>query len=326
MPSEDVVVEIHPGRRQNGQAGPPSPPGITAAALQNLAFPAVRWVLHPYIPQGLTLFVGKPKGGKSWLMLGVAIAVATGGHSLGDALCTQGDVLYAALEDSERRLKDRMRKLMGARTWPDRLTFWTSISRIEAGGGDELRAWIRAQPDPRLIIIDTFAKVRSPKGRDETAYDADYRAIGVLKAIADETGVAIIVVHHVRKMDADDPLDAVSGTSGLTGAADTILVLKRETAGVTLFGRGRDIEEVEVAMDFDRKTCRWSVLGSASEVRSSKGRAQILEALREEDCALTPVQLATVTGQSRVGVRRLVTKMAKAGELSRPERGKYGLP
>lgn len=324
MPIEDVAVEIHPGRRRNGQAGPPPPPGITAAALKGLSFLPVRWVVHPYVPQGLTLFVGKPKGGKSWLMLSTAIAVATGGYGLGDSLCNQGDVLYAALEDSERRLQDRMRKLLGNVDWPARLTFWTSMSRIEAGGGDELRAWIRAQPDPRLIIIDTFAKGRSPKGRDETAYDADYRAIGVLKTIADETGVAIVVVHHVRKMDADDPLDAVSGTSGLTGAADTILVLRRETAGVTLFGRGRDIEEAEVAMEFDRKTCRWRVLGSASEVRMSKERTQVLDALRDEGCALTPVEIATVTGQSRVGVRRLVTKMAQAGELKRLERGKYG--
>ncbi len=327
--ADAVVIEHHPARFNGRQLDAPNrsglPASITAAALQNKHFDPVRWVVPRYIPQGLTMLAAKPKIGKSWLMLGTAIACASGGYTLGQ-VCAQGDVLYAALEDGERRLKARMEIACPDREpWPTSLEFWTEMKRLELGGTDQLRAWITAANDPRLIIIDTFAKIRSPKAKEETAYEADYRQAGQLKAIADETGVAIVIVHHVRKMEADDPLDAVSGTTGLTGALDTILVMKREAANVVLYGRGRDIEEIDIAMEFQRDICRWRVLGDACEVRMSDERKQIIQAITE-DGAMTPAEISAVTGRARVAVRRLVTKMAKAGDLSRPEKAKYGLP
>jgi len=303
------------------------PRGITAADLQDRHFEPIRWVCDPYIPQGMTLLAAKPKIGKSWLMLDVAVAVARGALTLGDRRCIEGDVLYASLEDSERRLKTRMAKVCPSRgPWPSRLTFWTEMQPLEAGGIRQLADWVNRMPDPRLIIVDTFAKIRSPKGREETSYEADYRQAGALKRFADETGVAVVVVHHVRKMEAEDPLDAVSGTTGLTGAVDTILIMKREASGVVLYGRGRDIEEIEVAIEFQKDSCRWSVLGDAAEVRMSGERLQIIDALRTEGVPLTPAEIAAVTGMARVAVRRLVTKMAKAGELKRGEKAKYALP
>ena len=57
-----------------------------------------------------------------------------------------------------------------------------------------------------------------------------------------EIGIAIVVVHHTRKASADDPLDRVSGTTGLTGAADSVITMSRSRV---LEVRGRDIEETE---------------------------------------------------------------------------------
>ncbi|HXQ45299.1 MAG TPA: AAA family ATPase, partial [Caulobacteraceae bacterium] len=244
-------------------------------------FPPIRWVVDAYIPTGFTLIAAKPKIGKSWLMLDIAVAVASGGYTLGDKHCVEGDVLYGALEDSQRRLKERMRKVIPHRgPWPRRLTLWTEMRPLEDGGLEQIEAWAKDAPDPRLIVIDTFAKVRSPKARDETAYEGDYRQGGALKGLSDRIGVAIIAVQHQRKMDADDPLDTVSGTTGLTGCADTILVMKREAAGVVLYGRGRDIEEIEIAMEFQRDICRWRVLGEAAEVRMSDERSTVFNAFR----------------------------------------------
>src|SRR5258707_4927200 len=80
-------------------------------------------------------------------------------------------------------------------------------------------------------------------------------------------------------MEADDPFDMVSGTNGLTGAADTILVLKRQAGNVTLHARGRDIEEKETACQFSKDTCRWTLLGESDAVHSSSERTTVLEAL-----------------------------------------------
>ena len=144
-----------------------------------------------------------------------------------------------------------------------------------------------------------------------------------LHRIANEHGIAIVLVHHVRKMDADDPLDMVSGTTGLTGAVDTVLVLTRDSNGVTLYGRGRDIEEIETAVSFDRETGRWSILGAASEVHRSDERKAILDALRDTGTPMGPGEIAAATGMKNENVRFLLHKMQKAGEVEKRSRGQY---
>src|SRR5215218_278488 len=105
---------------------PPADEGIgfSAAELQHMRFPPIKYVVPGYIAEGLTLFAGKPKLGKSWLLLHAAIAVARGGYTLGDVECVEGDVLYCALEDNKRRLQSRMSKLVQTfQPWPKRLRF-----------------------------------------------------------------------------------------------------------------------------------------------------------------------------------------------------------
>ena len=257
----------------------------------------MQYVVPDIIPSGLTLVAGKPKIGKSWLALDLCLSVAHGGFTLGDRHCIKGAVLYAALEDSERRLKLRLQKTARADPWPDNLDLWTEMKPLEDGGLDQLRQWIATAEDPRLIDRHI------PEGPQHQAdqrvdYEADYRQAGALKQLSDETGVAIMVTHHVRKMDAEDPLDLVSGTTGLTAAVDTVLVFKREGGGVTLYGLGRDIEALELAVSLDKRTCRWSVLGDADEVRVSSERRAILDALAKAGEPMTAKLVSDVTGQS----------------------------
>ena len=73
-----------------------------AAELRGKTFPPIRFVA-PFIAEGCTILAGRPKIGKSWLMLATGLDVA----------CDGGDVLYLALEDNERRLQTRMAKLLG---------------------------------------------------------------------------------------------------------------------------------------------------------------------------------------------------------------------
>ena len=258
-------------------------------------------------------------------MLQAAIAVALG-EVIFETRCEPGDVLYAALEDNPRRIQSRMDKLRGHRPWPARLTFRCEMPGLSEGGLDVIRDWAASVERPRLAIIDVLAKVRPSRGREEGNYEADYRAVSGLKAVCDELGIAVVLVHHVRKMDADDPLDTVSGTTGLTGAVDSTLVLSRTSEGVTLQGRGRDITEVDAAVKFDRETCRWSFLGEASEVRRSDERRLILDALREATEPMSPREIADATDHPYDAVRRLLMKMSQAGEVTKAKRGSYSYP
>jgi RecA-family ATPase len=190
-----------------------------------MTFPPIKYVVPGILVEGLTLFAGKPKIGKSWLLLHAAIAVARSGFTLGDIKCIEGDVLYCALEDNLRRLQSRMTKLLRMQPWPKRLEFRCEMPRLTEGGLDVIKTWIKNAKHPRLIIIDILARVRSAKKKDQQQYDADYDCVVELRKLANEHGIAVVVVHHQRKMDADDPFDTISGTLGLTGVPDSVLVL-----------------------------------------------------------------------------------------------------
>ena len=303
---------------------------VSAATLRQKVFPPIQWVVEGYIAEGCTLLAGRPKLGKSWLVLEAALAVASGTDCLGGIQCEAGDVLYLALEDNERRLHKRIDKLYGiySDTWPNRLDIATAWSRANEGGLDAIRDWIRSKERPRLIGVDVLAQFRPLRGAQEGLYDTDYSAIKGLQEIACEFNVAIVIVHHTRKQGSDvDPFEKVSGSLGLSGAADTTLVLDRDSNGCTLYGRGRDVEEIESAVTFDPAQCRWLVLGKASEVRRSDERSAIIDALQESDEPMTPKDVMLATG---IGSRNLADvtlfRMAKAGEIVKAGRGLYTLP
>ncbi|MCB1502638.1 MAG: AAA family ATPase [Bauldia sp.] len=315
---------------------PGKPPScITARELCDLEFAPIKFVVPGYVVEGLTLLAGKPKIGKSWLSMDIALAVSAGGECLGGIGCEQGDVLYLALEDNRRRLQSRIRKLWqieALANWtpvPERLHLATEWPRANEGGVAAIRQWIDQHPGARLVIVDVLAMFKAiAKRHDQTLYEADYLAIKELQALAMETGVAFIVVHHTRKSGAEsDPFEKVSGTLGLSGAADTTIILDRDQNGCTLYGRGRDIEEIETAVEFDRQFCRWRALGNATEVRRTDERSVILTALTDNREPMSPAEVADVLGLSRNNVRQLLFKMAKAGEVVKAGRkGQYAHP
>ena len=298
---------------------------FSAKALQGMKLPPLRYIVPGLLPAGVTLFAGKPKIGKSWLMLSTAVAKADGGLALGGLRCQPGDVLYCALEDNERRLQDRMHKLQIAR-WPERLSFCLHMPRLDAGGLEMIREWAKTAEHPSLVIIDTLARVRSRNGKNQsTQYAVDYGELSELQTLALELGIAIVVVHHQRKLDADDVFDTISGTLGLNGAADTLLTLYREKSGaVILAGRGRDLPDFEKAMQFDPRTCRWRIEGDADEVRLSAERAALTKAMREVRRAKLS-EIAAEAGLHPKNASRLLLKMVRAGQARRYGHGEYGL-
>jgi RecA-family ATPase len=303
---------------------PPIPIEIfDAIELERTEFPPIKSVVPGIFVEGLTLFCGKPKLGKSWLLLHAAHAIASGGFTLGDTHCIVGDVLYCSLEDNKRRLKSRMNKLFGLRPRSARLKFMTKMPRLAEGGLDVLRNWIKNAENPRMIAIDTLAMVRMPNRKDQSAYDADYAAVIGLRDLAHEHGIAVVVVHHVRKMEADDAFDTISGTLGLTGCPDSLVILKRDTGGTQLLARGRDIEELEKALTFNKESCTWTIDGDADDIRRSSQQRTILNTLREAEEPQTPIQVAANTGMKRENVRFLLGKMCKDGSVQKLARGRY---
>lgn len=302
---------------------------FSAKELQSMAFPPLSWIVPNIIPaEGVTLLCSKPKFGKSWFAYHLGIACTTDGLTLGTVNPTQGNVLYLALEDSKRRLQRRMTKLLptfGA-TWPERLTLKTEWRRLHEGGLEDIRAWHadikKTGGKPILVVVDVLAKVRKPVG-NRPLYEADYAALADLTNLANELGLAIVVLHHTRKMAADDLMETVSGSYGLSGAVDAILVLANTPNGAVLDIRGRDVESAELAIEFDKQTCRWRLLGNAAEVHVSSQRAKIIAALKEAGSAITIRALMEETGMKRNPLEVLLGRMAKEGKIQRVGKGLY---
>lgn len=304
------------------------PTRISARELLEMEFPPISYVVPGYVVPGATILAGRPKLGKSWLALEWALAVATGGTCLGGVQCEQGDVLYMALEDNLRRLQSRVDRIHPAGApGPDNLQFATESPRASEGGLKFIREWLDAHSAARLVIVDILTIFRDVRNGRDTPYEADYAAVKCLQSLAMQYSVAIVIVHHTRKGGGDtEAFDKVSGTLGLSGAADTTLVLDRDGNGCTLYGRGRDIPEIETAVQFNKDTCKWSVLGLASEVRRTDERTQILDELKDADEPMSPVDLSAATGMVSLNLRQLLHKMMKAGEVTKVGRGRYRHP
>ena len=302
---------------------------FSARELQSVNFPPIAWIIPDIIPaEGVTLLCSKPKFGKSWFAYDLCIACTTEGFTLGTINPAQGDVLYLALEDSKRRLQRRMTKLLPTfgSAWPDRLLLKTEWRRLHEGGVDDIRAWYAHTKSmggrPILVVIDVLAKVRKSVGNRQL-YEADYAALADLTKLANELGLAIVVLHHTRKMAADDLMETVSGSYGVSGAVDTIVVMANTPNGAVLDIRGRDVESAELAIEFDKQTCRWRLLGDAAEVYVSSQRAKIIAALKEAGLAMTIPALMEETGMKRNPLEVLLGRMAKESEIQRVGKGLY---
>ncbi len=304
-----------------------APETMTAAELMDMEFEPTRWVVPGVLPEGLSLLVGKPKKGKSWMALGMCEAVATGGVAFGTKRVEQGDTLYLALEDNKKRLKKRLQKVLNGVAAPDNMHLRTEWARLDEGGAERLDAWLTEHPDTRLVVIDTLAKIRQP-ARGSNIYTEDYAALEQLLPLAAKHGVAIVVVHHLRKMAASDPMDEISSSTGLTAGVDGFLILRRTpgSKGPTLYVDGRDIEEpTEYALLWNMNTATWTIEGDAEEVHLSKERADILLVLNRAGEPLGPKDVTEALGPNAnyKNVKYLMWTMLGDGQLLKNGRGKY---
>ena len=196
---------------------------IDADTLLSTTLPPTRFIIDRLLPQGLHILAGAPKVGKSWLALWLCLQVAQG-TSVWDFPTHRGTVLYLCLEDSLTRIQSRLFQITDDA--PEAL----HLQRIRTG---------------------------SDSGNP---YANDYRDISVLKALADKHHIAILLIHHLRKMNDDDPMNMISGTTGISGATDSNFVLKERRRGsgeATLYCTGRDIEYRELPLVFDKSGYTW---------------------------------------------------------------------
>ena len=196
--------------------------------------------------QGLHILAGSPKVGKSWLALWLAVTVAKG-EPVWNMTTRQGTTLYLCLEDSVLRIQNRLFEI--TEDAPSSVHFCTECALIGQGLEEQVDTFLTAHPDTVLVIIDTLQMVRPIH---DATYANDYRDLSVLKRLADKHGIAILLIHHLRKEKAEDVFHRISGTTAISGAVDSSFTLVEEKRGsgrAKLSCIGRDIEYRELTLE-----------------------------------------------------------------------------
>lgn len=234
--------------------------GITgemdAADLLALDIEPPRTIVEGIISAGTTVLASLPKLGKSWMTLQLAVESALGGEFL-DRPVAQGSVLYLPLEDGRGRTQSRLRKVLDGRVLPrGKLTVRWDAPPLGEGMEALIEEWLDEHPDATMIIVDTLGRVRTPGDGRRNAYQVDVQDVGALQSLVRDKAVALVLVHHTKKGKEDDFVAQVSGTLGIAGSADTILIVNRKRLVEigTIEITSRELPEAELAVRFTGAT------------------------------------------------------------------------
>lgn len=315
-------------------------PGQTAEDLLKEDLPPLKFLVNRFLTDsGCIVLAGKPKIGKGWIVLELAMSLTEGGQFWNE-LCEQGEVLMYMLEDNKRRVKERIGILRPFGFNPkSRLRFRYSADGpfyVNSNGTgtllDDIRAHLINFPGIRLVVVDVLQRIRGTVERSDNAYQIDYKVIGAIQKLAAELNILILVVHHVKKGKVDDAIDSINGSFGVAGAADGAIIIGREGDIVRVESRMRDIADFEFELIKEGTSPMWKPAQTAAELFApSEGTKtnSVLLALNAAACCLTAGDIAVRTGINEKNVATYLGRLLKSNMVTKPSRGFYmatGLP
>ncbi len=229
----------------------------------------IDFIINDMLSPGLSMLAADPKIGKSWFALLMCLCVAQGRKFLGYDT-NKCNCLYLALEDSDNRMKTRIKRIFDGDKLPNTFNYCIDINDLSNGFIEQMELVYKSMTDLRLVIVDTLQCIRGQyNNRDGGAYGYDYKEMNRLKSFAKKHNLAMLLIHHTSKMDnPNDPFFSISGTRGLTGALDLMMVMKKDNVSdrqAKLYIRGRDVDSD--AFVIEMQDCKWVKVGSLEEMQ-----------------------------------------------------------
>lgn len=277
---------------------------------------------------GVCILAGHPKVGKSWLALNFAVGIQLSEEVFGELQTKQVGVFLCSLEDNRQRLKSRYLKVSGGRLTPNGLFVKTLSKPLDQDGLEELKKELESSPEIKLLILDPFEKVRPQEQKGQNIYRADYKDIGLLKELAEEYEITVLLVHHLRKNASGSSVFDLNGSMGLSGAVDTIMILSKDDAtGSFIFSvMGKDVEEQEFNLEFDSYTGRFSIAQKIEAIDTSL-QTQILNFLRVSGKECTPKEISIGLDKNseseKTMVRQQLKSLLEKQKVTQPRQGCY---
>ncbi len=250
---------------------------VTAAELDKMDIPPVEWIVKKILPVGLSMIGAPSKYYKSYMALGLCVAVCRGQEFL-NFDCSKHACLYFDLESTKRRPKSRLNQILGgSASKPDNLFIIDGTEdpgRIGDGFETQVEYQLKMHPEIKLVIVDVFQMIRQPAKKGQGGYDRDYDDFKTLKRVADSHDIALLLIHHTRKMrDPADVFNELSGSVGVMGALDCAWVITRDDRYAdesTLHITGRDMEAQKLKIRFNKKTFQWEYVGTDEEIETRR--------------------------------------------------------
>lgn len=300
----------------------PEGPGISDKKLLETEIPELKWIVPQRLPAGFTLFAGRPKQGKSYLALQLCQAVSSGGTFF-DRRVDPGFVLYVALEDGPRRLKDRLKEFR-----------WSPNQQIRFLTFEDIKPLLKGRPvltviqeliselKPALTVIDTIARAMPslPRGTDQTGKVTEI--FSPVQELAVNLNSSILGIDHLKKGFSGDAIDDIMGSSAKTAVADCVWAFYRnkQSKTTTLKIIGRDLEEAELALERENSSPGFRLLGQAEEVESSRLEDVVRAGFAKLGNTATQSDIREETGLLKGTVSKIFSRLEEMGKIRRGTR------
>jgi len=300
--------------------------------LMKTELPPMKWAVAGILPEGFICLAGRPKAMKSWTALKLVYCVQNGLNFL-DHQTVQGDAIYFGLEDSKRRIQDRVKKLGFSKLNHPQMVLGGDVPYLTFGFEECLENWIKSKKNPRLVVIDTLARIKPRQSKSGTAYDQDNLLLNGIQKLAVQNNLTVLFITHLSKSAQDYSFDKIQGSVGVQGMTDAMWMLDRGdsiNSKASLKGRGRDILDFEYALNWDNESMSYSFEGNLDTINQNENRREITRAMKElheELKEIRPSDVAKyygVTSNSKDGRRMARTMQRMADQFEIIKGTKYG--
>lgn len=310
---------------ETAHEGLPPPETLTHLIADNI--PPPRQLFEGLMHDGMLLFGGKSKRGKSWLIFDLAIALAVGRSGFRHFPCPSPlPVLYLALEDGRARLQGRAKAIQPNLKAVDNFHLRYSFPPLLHGGIEALHEEITRERYG-LVVIDVLAKLeRAPAGKSERGYHDIYDMFTPLQELRKQHPFCLAMLTHLRKQEAEDVFDALMSSVAYQGAQDVLWVLERKPKDdyAFLHIRDKDAEDMTIALRFDHG--HWQYIGEGEEYEVSRDQRKIITILAEEkkEMGIDEIRKAANWPETKYAyIRHLLVAMVKDDMIHRTRYGKY---
>jgi len=285
---------------------------MTLAELYELPEEDIDWVVDELIPRGsLSLLIAKPKVGKSSILRELIRSILLGEPFLGRTVI-QGKVIYLALEERKPSLKKFFKKMRVPATDDLAIVFY----RKDCPDLGKLEKMIQ-QVQPELVVIDTLGRFSTIE--DFNDYAKVNKFVVPLAELCRERNVAVLATHHSKKGANEDTGDSTLGSTALFGIVDTLLCMRKNSAGTrTLESEQRYGEPMEeTIVEMNKETKRYSLGLAVEEVRNRDLAALVLEAIGDKEVDQNAIKKSVKDS----GWHSCLKKLVEQGQVERLGRG-----